>query len=56
MRDVDRDFRAVMIVRKSADAAKPSDLAGKTLILGSDEAAEATVLPLYYLKKQGVNL
>jgi phosphonate transport system substrate-binding protein len=56
MRDVDRDFRAVLIARTTAEATKPADLAGKTLVLGSEEAAEATVLPLYYLKKQGVDL
>jgi ABC-type phosphate/phosphonate transport system substrate-binding protein len=30
-------------------------LAGKTLVFGSCDAAEATVLPAYYLKNQGVN-
>src|SRR5262249_36215599 len=55
MRDVDRGFRAVVIARKG-EATKPEGLAGKTLVLGSNDAAEATVLPLYYLKKQGVPL
>src|SRR5262249_24872574 len=55
MRDVDRGFRAVVIAKKG-EATKPEALAGKTLVLGSKDAAEATVLPLYYLKKQGVKL
>jgi len=55
MRDVDRGFRAVVIAKKG-EATKPEGLAGKTLVLGSKDAAEATVLPLYYLKKQAVPL
>jgi phosphate/phosphite/phosphonate ABC transporter binding protein len=56
MRDVDRDFRAVLLARKDSGIDAPQDLAGKTLVLGSNDAAEATVLPVYYLKKQGVGL
>ncbi len=54
MRDVDCDFKAVVVARKDAGIGKAEDLAGKTLILGSKDAAEATVLPLYYLGKEGV--
>ena len=32
-----------------------NDLAGKTLVLGSRQAAEATVLPVHFLRRQGVN-
>ncbi len=55
MRDVDRDFRSKLIVRKDASIAALSGLAGKTLILGSRDAAEATVLPLYYLGREGID-
>ncbi len=56
MRDVDCNFRSVLIVRADAKIRTLDDLAGKTLILGSHEAAEATVLPIHYLERQGVSL
>jgi ABC-type phosphate/phosphonate transport system substrate-binding protein len=56
MRDVDCGFRAKLIVRKDAGISSLSGLAGKTLVLGSRDAAEATVLPLHYLKGEGLDL
>jgi phosphonate transport system substrate-binding protein len=56
MRDVDCNFRSVLIVRADAKIGALDDLAGKTLILGSHEAAEATVLPIHFLERQGVSL
>lgn len=55
MRDVDRDYRCRLIVRKDAGIATLADLAGKTMVLGSCDAAEATVLPVHFLKKEGVS-
>ncbi|MBL8794999.1 MAG: phosphate/phosphite/phosphonate ABC transporter substrate-binding protein [Planctomycetia bacterium] len=55
MRDVDRGFRSKLIVHKDAGISTLADLQGKTLILGSRDSAEATVLPTYYFKKQGVD-
>ena len=55
MRDVDRDYRVKLIVRKDADIAGLGDLAGKTMVFGSCDAADATVLPVYFLKKEGVS-
>ena len=55
MRDVDCNVRSVLIVRADASISTPTDLAGKTLVLGSRQAAEATVLPVHFLKRQGVN-
>ena len=54
MRDVDCDVRSVLVVRTDASIRTPEDLAGKTLVLGSRQAAEATVLPVHFLKRQGV--
>ncbi len=54
MRDVDCDFRCVLLVRKESGITSPAGLEGKSLVLGSRDAAEATVLPLHYLKKAGV--
>jgi phosphonate transport system substrate-binding protein len=56
MRDVDCNFRCKLLVRKEAGIDAPKGLQGKTLALGSREAAEATVLPLHYLKGEGVQL
>jgi ABC-type phosphate/phosphonate transport system substrate-binding protein len=56
MRDVDCDFRSTLIVRKDAGITSLSGLEGKTLILGSRDAAEATVLPLHFLGKEGLDL
>ena len=56
MRDVDCDFRSVLIVRADANIRTLGDLAGKTLILGSRQAAEATVLPIHFLKGEGHDL
>ena len=56
MRDVDCNFRSKLIVRQDAGIRAPSGLAGKTLVLGSRDAAEATVLPLHFLKGEGLDL
>src|SRR5262249_23918241 len=55
MRDVDCNYRSKLIVRADAGIASLCDLAGKTLVLGSNNAAEATVLPLHYLKGEGLD-
>lgn len=55
MRDVDKDFRAVLVARRDRPVHSPKDLPGRTIVLGSHDAAEATVLPRYYLKQSGVD-
>ena len=55
MRDVDCGFRSKLIVRKDAGIHRLADLYGKTLVLGSHDAAEATVLPVYFLKREGLD-
>ncbi len=54
MRDVDVDFHSVLVVRKDSGIESLADLSGKTLVLGSNQSAEATVLPRHYLQSQGV--
>lgn len=56
MRDVDCGFYSVLVARRDANIDSLGDLEGKTLVLGSYDAAEATVLPLHYLAGEGVNL
>ena len=55
MRDVDCNVRSVLVVRADASVRTPLDLMGKSLVLGSRQAAEATVLPVHFLRGQGVN-
>jgi ABC-type phosphate/phosphonate transport system substrate-binding protein len=56
MRDVDCQFRCKLVVRKESGIKDLKGLEEKKLALGSREAAEATVLPLHYLKREGVKL
>lgn len=56
MRDVDVGCRVVLVARKDAGVAAPADLPGKALVLGSCDAADATVLPLHFLRKQGIDM
>lgn len=56
MRDVDVGVRSVLVARPDGKIKSLKDLAGKKLILGSTQAAEATVLPLHFLKAEGVDL
>jgi ABC-type phosphate/phosphonate transport system substrate-binding protein len=56
MRDVDVGVRATIVARAGSAIKSVSDLAGKRLVIGSSQSAEATVLPLHFLKKEGVDL
>ncbi|MCC6574849.1 MAG: PhnD/SsuA/transferrin family substrate-binding protein [Planctomycetes bacterium] len=56
MRDSDRDFKARLIVRKDAGIKKLKDLEGKILAVGSRDSTQARILPLHFLKKEGVDL
>jgi ABC-type phosphate/phosphonate transport system substrate-binding protein len=53
MRDVDADFRTVIVTRKGAAFAEPSELVGKRLALGSRDSGHAAILPLHYLARSG---
>jgi ABC-type phosphate/phosphonate transport system substrate-binding protein len=55
MRDVDCGVRSVLVARKGVGIESLGQLGGKALILGSADAAEATVLPIYYLKREGID-
>ena len=55
MRDVDCDVRSVLVARSDSAVNSLQDLPGKRLVLGSADAAEATVLPMHYLKKEKVD-
>jgi ABC-type phosphate/phosphonate transport system substrate-binding protein len=56
MRDSDRDFRAKIIVRKDAGISTLPQLEGSTLAVGSKDSTQARILPLYFLKQEGIDL
>ncbi|MEO7096811.1 MAG: PhnD/SsuA/transferrin family substrate-binding protein [Polyangiales bacterium] len=56
MRDSDRDFRAKIIVRKDAGLKSIKDLGGKTLAVGSRDSTQARILPLHFLRQEGIDL
>jgi ABC-type phosphate/phosphonate transport system substrate-binding protein len=56
MRDTDRDFHAKIVVRRDAGIATLADLAGKTLAVGSRDSTQARILPLHFLRREGVSL
>jgi len=55
MRDSDRDFRSRVIVRKDAGIKTIKDLVGKSLAVGSRDSTQARILPLHFLKAQGLD-
>jgi ABC-type phosphate/phosphonate transport system substrate-binding protein len=56
MRDTDRDFRAKLVARRDAGIARPADLVGKRLAVGSRDSTQARILPLQFLAEEGVDL
>jgi ABC-type phosphate/phosphonate transport system substrate-binding protein len=56
MRDSDRDFHAKIIVRKDSGIASLHDLHGRRLAVGSRDSTQARILPLHFLKQEGVDL
>lgn len=56
MRDSDRDFHSKVIVRKDAGIRNLKDLEGKRLAVGSRDSTQARILPLHFLRKEGVDL
>lgn len=56
MRDTDCDFRAKIVVRRDAGIRSLADLAGKTLAVGSRDSTQARILPLHFLREEGVDL
>jgi len=55
MRDVDTDYASVIVTRRAEGFEKAPDLAGKRLALGSRDSGHAAILPLYYLKGEGLD-
>jgi ABC-type phosphate/phosphonate transport system substrate-binding protein len=56
MRDSDRDFKAKVVVRRDAGIRSLRDLEGRALAVGSRDSTQARILPLHFLREQGVDL
>ena len=54
MRDTDQDLTSVIVVRSDSPVRAPSDLKGKTIAVGAIDSPQATLIPLSYLRDQGL--
>jgi phosphonate transport system substrate-binding protein len=55
MRDVDADFRTVLVAPRGSGWDGAASLAGKRLALGSRDSGHAAILPLHYLAREGLD-
>jgi ABC-type phosphate/phosphonate transport system substrate-binding protein len=55
MRDVDVQFKTILVARADSGVRSLTDLRGKRLALGSADSAQAAILPLHYLQLAGLN-
>ncbi|MCI0689767.1 MAG: PhnD/SsuA/transferrin family substrate-binding protein [Sporichthyaceae bacterium] len=55
MRDTDLAFRTVLVARAGSGLAGVHDLAGRRLALGSRDSAQAAILPVCYLRREGLS-
>ena len=56
MRDIDRDFQTKILVRRDAGIGALTDLQDKTVAVGSRDSVKARILPLFFLRRAGVEL
>jgi phosphonate transport system substrate-binding protein len=55
MRDVDADFRTVIVTRSGEQIEEARELTGRRLALGSRDSGHAAILPLHYLAREGLD-
>ena len=55
LRDVDVQFKTVLVARSDGGVAAPADVRGKRIALGSADSAQAAILPIHYLQQAGVD-
>lgn len=55
MRDIDAEFATVIVTRRGEAFDDPRELAGRRLALGSRDSGHAAILPLHYLREQGLD-
>src|SRR5215469_15751162 len=56
MRDTDVGYRTLLVAARGAGLTGARDLEGRTLALGSRDSAQAAILPLHFLEREGVDL
>jgi ABC-type phosphate/phosphonate transport system substrate-binding protein len=56
MRDVDRDWATVLVMRRGQLTQSVAELTGRVIALGSRDSGHAAILPPYYLAKEGLDL
>src|SRR5918998_3694843 len=49
LRDVDVQFKTILVARSDSGVAAPTDVRGKRVALGSADSAQAAILPIHYL-------
>lgn len=54
MRDTDRDLTSVTVVRADSDVRVAGDLRGRTVAVGAVDSPQATLLPLSFLRRAGL--
>jgi ABC-type phosphate/phosphonate transport system substrate-binding protein len=55
MRDVDADFRTVLVARQGEGFEEPRALAGRRLAIATRDSGHAAILPLHYLARAGLD-
>jgi ABC-type phosphate/phosphonate transport system substrate-binding protein len=55
MRDTDVEFFSLLVGR-TGELSSPADLKGKTLALGSADSAQAAIMPVHFLTREGLAL
>ena len=54
MRDTDQDLTSIIVVRADSPIRSLSDLKGKTVAVGAVDSPQATLIPLSYLRANGL--
>ncbi|HZC12846.1 MAG TPA: PhnD/SsuA/transferrin family substrate-binding protein, partial [Thermoleophilaceae bacterium] len=55
MRDIDAQFATLIVSRRGETFREVSELGGRRLALGSRDSGHAAILPLHYLREQGLD-
>ena len=55
MRDIDAQFATLIVTRRGETFREAAELAGKRVALGSRDSGHAAILPLHYLREEGLD-
>lgn len=56
MRDVDAEYRSVIVARRADGVRSVDELVGRRIALGSRDCGHAAILPVYYLHREGFDV